>query len=111
MTAYVYGQCLGVRSHQRKSNNPNEQPKTDWFLGITSDKSNGFPGEKETTSIRISENHVREGLSQLYSQLSGKQILVPVFASGFAGRNGVVIEYWLSGDGKPLPSLGQPVKA
>lgn len=108
MSLTASGVCLGIRSHNRNNQGQQGQQKTDYFVGLNAPKANGFPGEMETTTLRVSEKHVSAGVLQMFTNAIGKEVSVPVFASGYAGRNGVVIEYWLSGDGKP--SLVHPQK-
>jgi len=56
---------------------------------------------------------VETGVNNVWNQLKGKQVSVPVFVGAWASKAGNAgFDLWLSGDGKPMNvQLVKPVQA
>lgn len=102
---FIAGECLGCKTNDRTFTDKVTGLPTvyhDVKLGLRVPKPDGFEDETEVITVTLAKKHIEAQLPNLFSSLRNKMISVPVYASGFSGRNGVMIEYKLSGDGKPL---------
>lgn len=62
----------------------------------------GLP-EVKTVAVKLSKKHMELGLNNVWNQLKGKQVSVPVFVGAWASKAGNAgYDLWLSGEGKPL---------
>lgn len=61
-----------------------------------------------TTGIRLSKKQLDSGIRDLYDNLKGKQVCIPVYNRPWKSAAGNVgMDTWLSQDGKPIPLVSQ----
>ncbi|MNZ53305.1 hypothetical protein D3C78_711790 [compost metagenome] len=97
----MIGLCHGFHSNVRTVGSNNF---TDNLLLIEVETTNqyGIP-EVKTEKIKLSKKHMELGVNNLWNQLKGKQVSVPVFVQAWASKAGNAgYDLWLSGDGRPL---------
>lgn len=106
MSAFIFGTCVGLKS---KDGVKDGKQIKKWQVGIAVPKPNGFEGETEIHAVSIGIDHQEAGLLQVYSQLKGKQIGVPVRTGAWskADSRDATVFWMLEGDGQPraFPNL------
>ena len=108
MSLFVNGKCIGVKVVPQ-TNRTNGETWDTYEIGVNMPKPNGFEGETETVSIKISKDQQKANLHELYRKLIGQDVWIPVWVRAFPIQKGVSAGYQLcvSGDGKPLANSGK----
>ena len=104
----IIGRVLGLKSKDRtdSSGNPMLDPSgkqvKEWEVGVSVPVPDGFEGETETLSLRISGALISAGIPALYAKAVGHTVVMPARVQIWkskAGNTGST--WWLAGDGKP----------
>lgn len=104
----IVGRVLGLKSKDRTdvSGNPmldsaGKQVK-EWEVGVSVPVPDGFEGETETLSLRISGALVAAGIPALYAKAVGHKVSMPVRVQVWKSKAGNTgLTWWLAGEGKP----------
>lgn len=97
----LIGLCHGFNTNTRTVH---QNTFTDNQVLIEVEQTNqyGLP-EVKTVAVKLSKKHMELGLNNVWNQLKGKQVSVPVFVGAWASKAGNAgYDLWLSGEGKPL---------
>lgn len=97
----LIGLCHGFNTNTRQVG---QNTFTDNQVLIEVEQTNqyGLP-EVKTVAVKLSKKHMELGMNNVWNQLKGKQVSVPVFVGAWASKAGNAgYDLWLSGDGKPL---------
>lgn len=97
----ITGIVLGTKTIEktRKSDNSKYQVH---YVGIQSEKSNGYQGEMVTTDVMVTKDQFSRGLMAKYENLRGQVVSAEVFVQPWQNGNGLT--YILGGDGSPMPA-------
>jgi hypothetical protein len=101
MSLLLLGLCHGFNSNTRTVG---QNTFTDNQVLVEVEQLNqyGIP-EVKTVAVKLSKKHVEMGIGNVWNQLKGKQVSVPVFVGAWASKAGNAgFDLWLSGDGKPM---------
>jgi hypothetical protein len=112
MSLALLGLCHGYHSNQRTVG---QNQFTDHVVLVEVEQLNqfGIP-EVKTVQVKLSKKHMEQGLNNVWNQLKGKTVSVPVFVGAWASKAGNAgFDLRLSGDGKPmnLQLASKPVAA
>lgn len=94
------GLCKGT-SEKLKNND-----FTEYYVLVSDEEQDEFGQMVEkTTGIRISKAQLDSGIRDVYDNLKGKQVCVPVYDRSWTSKDRTKsgVEKWLSRDGKPVP--------
>jgi hypothetical protein len=97
----LIGLCHGFNTNTRTVG---QNTFTDNQVLIEVEQTNqyGIP-EVKTVAVKLSKKHMELGLNNVWNQLKGKQVSIPVFVGAWASKAGNAgYDLWLSGEGKPL---------
>lgn len=103
----LVGVCMGckkpeLRSYVDKKTNENKTFR-EAVLGISVSKFGGFPSERETVYLKISEAQIDAGLVELFNSLIDKRLTLSIYQRPWISAKGNLgLETKLSGDGHPL---------
>lgn len=101
MSLVLLGLCHGYNCNTRQVG---QNTFTDHQVLIEVEQINqfGIP-EVKTVAVKLSKKHMEQGLNNVWNQLKGKGVSIPVFVGAWASKAGNAgYDLWLSGDGKPL---------
>ena len=101
MSLVLLGLCHGYHTNVRTFGDKNY---TDQVILVEVEQINQFGiAENRTIQVKLSKKHLEQGVNNVWNQLKGKPVSVPVFVSAWASKGGNAgFDLWLSGDGKPL---------
>lgn len=102
MSLVLLGLCHGFYSNNRTVG---QNTFTDNVVLVEVEQVNQFGiNENKTVQVMLSKKQMEQGLNNVWNQLKGKTVAVPVFVSSWASKSGSSVGYdlRLSGDGKPL---------
>jgi hypothetical protein len=107
MSLAITGIVLGTKTTSHTTQDG--QPFQRYFVGIQTDKQNGYDGEAIVTDLAVSKAQYESGILAYYEKLRGSVATVPVWVSSWSGKNGSHgINMHLGGDGKAVS--GEPSK-
>lgn len=102
----LLGLCQGYYSNAKEirgQNGPTTITEHSILIMVEEPNKYGMV-EQKIKEVRLSKKHMDGGMNNLWNQLKDKQVVVPVFVQTWASKTGNSgYDYWLSGDGKPLP--------
>ena len=102
MSLQISGVVAGTKSITQKNNQDGSEYQRH-FVGIQTDKENGYDGETIITDLAVSKAQFDAGILAYYQRLSGKVVTLPVWVSSWSGSNGKHgLNMHLGGDGKAL---------
>lgn len=111
MSLLLIGLCHGFNSNTRTMGT---NTFTDNQVLVEVEQLNQYGiAEVKTIAVKLSKKHMETGVNNVWNQLKGKQVSVPVFVGAWASKAGNAgFDLWLSGDGKPMNvQLVKPVQA
>jgi len=97
---HVSGVVKGCRKFDQVDRKTGEVTEK-WYIGFASPKVNGYDGEEIVQEVQVSKKMFESGLVAHYEKFKGQLVLAPIFPSAYQGKNGIVISYFFTGDGKP----------
>lgn len=97
----ISGVVLGTKT-VNKTRKPDNSQYQVHYVGIQSEKANGYQGEMVTTDVMITRDQFGSGVAAKYENLRGQVVSAEVFVQ--AWQNGKGVQYILAGDGVPMPA-------
>lgn len=108
----LLGLCHGFNAHTRQ-HGQNTFTDNNVLVEVEQLNQYGLP-EVKTVAVKLSKKHMEQGFNNVWDQLKGKQVAIPVFVGAWASKAGNAgHDLWLAGDGKPMniQQVKEPVRA
>lgn len=98
----VTGIFRGIKTVPAKE--PGKPPQL--YIGIASNKTNGYPGEEDITDVRMTKDQMQKNFGTKFNTLQDKMITLPIFITSRAWKERAYVDYYCAGD----PQLLVPEK-
>lgn len=109
MSLVLMGKCHGYNQTHRTFGS-NEFVDNLVLVEVEQINQYGIP-EVKTVSVKLSKRQMENGFNNLWDQLKGKLVSIPVFVGPWSSKGGNAgYDLWLAGDGKPLNIQQVPAK-
>lgn len=101
------GTVKGVKSVPRHNKN-NGETWEEIFLGVSEPKEGGYGGEEIIHDVKLTKQCIESGMRTYYENLVGKRVEIPVFITARAWNGKAYMDWFLSGEGRPISVEGKP---